>query len=87
MSGQTRKLGDRLDDVTARIAPTPPEPNPWHPVVACLSEDEQADLARAIVELEKSHGTASLESLAPAQRAVWLKAYELFEKFKTSAGN
>jgi len=51
-------------------------------VVAQLSEDERADLARAIMSLEKSHGTASLESLPPTQRAAWIKAHELYEKLK-----
>jgi hypothetical protein len=80
MPSKIENLERQVADVAARLPPKPPDPNPWRPVVAALTEDEQADLCNAIVELEKSNGRASLETLPPEQKAVWEKAFALYER-------
>jgi len=79
---RVKDLQGRVDRLAARVDPVRPNPQSWIPVFEQLSEDERLDLARAIMTLEKSCGTASLESLPPAQRAAWIKAHELYEKVK-----
>jgi acyl-CoA reductase-like NAD-dependent aldehyde dehydrogenase len=74
---KVEKLNDRVKGLENQ---KPAPSNPWHRVVEQLTEDEQEDLARAIMALEKSHGTASLETLPPEQRAAWLRAHELYER-------
>jgi hypothetical protein len=80
-------LSKRLDNVAARGDPvTKRERILWRGVVGLLSEEEQENLCGAIVTLEKSHGTASLESLPAAQRAAFEKAHDLYEKLSTPRG-
>ena len=79
-----KDLQRRVDVVGARTKPANPGVQSWTPVMKQLTADERMDLARAFRRLEESHGTASLKSFPPAQKAAFLKAQELYEKQKTS---
>lgn len=49
----------------------------WTSVISKLTKDEQMPFARAMQALDEG---VTLESLLEAERAAWVKAYDLYEK-------
>jgi len=81
MSVKVRKIQDRLD----RLEPNPPASDDherWSRVMAKLSPAEREAVSRAMMTLEESRGSASVESLPEDQKAGWNHMMRLYEEEK-----